>query len=68
MHPTLAYQLARARSAQTKDQAQRDGLARAARRARRAHRTPRHRPTQPAPTLTAITRRVRTVLGAHPSP
>ena len=65
MHPTLACQLARARTVETRDQAQRDGLAHAA---RRAHRAARQRPTQPAPRLTAITRRVRAVLGAHTSP
>jgi hypothetical protein len=65
MHPTLACQLARARTAQTQNQAQRDGLARAA---RRAHRVQGHRPAQPAPARTTITRRVLTVLGARTSP
>jgi hypothetical protein len=35
MHPTIGYHLNRARTAELRDQAQRDGLAHAARRGRR---------------------------------
>ena len=38
MHPTISYETNRARTAELRDQAQRDGLARAARRARRPRR------------------------------
>lgn len=49
MHPTLGYDLNRARTAELRDQAQRDGLAHAARRARRPrrHQLSDHLPTAP---------------------
>ena len=49
MHPTIGYDLNRARTAELCDQAQRDGLAYAARRARRPrrHQVSGHLPTVP---------------------
>jgi hypothetical protein len=47
MHPTIGYELNRARTAELRDQAQRDGLAYTARRARRPrrHQVSDHLPT-----------------------
>jgi hypothetical protein len=49
MHPTISYQVNRARTAELRDQAQRDRRAHAARRARRPRRHPLtdHLPTAP---------------------
>lgn len=49
MHPTLGYDLNRARTAELSDQAQRDGLAHATRRARhpRRNQLSGHLPTAP---------------------
>lgn len=65
MYPLSSYELAQARAADLRRQAQRDALARAARRARHTHT---HRPGHPAPAhLSAAVRRLLTALGARTS-
>jgi hypothetical protein len=61
MHPTIQYQLAQARIADLRHQAERDALARSARRSRRPHR---RQAAGPVPRLVASARRVLAVLGA----
>jgi hypothetical protein len=62
MHPTLGYDLNQARTAELRDQAQRDGLAHATRRARpRRHQVSDHLPMVP---LMAV-RRLLTMSGTR---
>lgn len=66
MHPTIRYELGKARVADLHHQAQRDALARAARRPRRA---PGHPSGRRVPALRALLpRRVFTLLGTRTSP
>jgi hypothetical protein len=62
MHPTIINQLAAARAAELRSQAQRDALARAARRART------HKLEHAAPRLAAAGRRLLTSLRLLPAP
>jgi hypothetical protein len=63
MGPTINHYIAEARTAEFRQQAQRDALVRAARRERRSQR----RSSRPSPARPAFGRRVLTALGVRPA-